>query len=151
MELFQRRVQVGDMSMFTQLCEQLVNEESAKITFENFVIHHLSSVIDSLKQYFPDIDNRQSNSWILRPFSTNDEIFEDEDVSAKVEHLGLRENSTFKVDFQNYDLGTFWRKVGAEYPIIADRALRILIPFATTYRCGSENTNVFVTSYWCRN
>ncbi|GBP07466.1 hypothetical protein EVAR_100225_1 [Eumeta japonica] len=69
------------------------------------------------------MDSRES-SWILRPFSTCVDIFKDEDVLAKVEFLGLRENNSLKVDFQNDKLGTFWRKAAAEYPIIADRALK---------------------------
>lgn len=136
LELYQRRVQAGDVSMFTQLCEQLVNIEPNKITFENSVVQYLSA--DSLKQYFPDMDNRQSSSWILRPFTTDDNIIKDEDVAAKVEFLGLRENTTCRVEFQNYDLSTFWRKTGAEYPVLAYRALKMLIPFATTYRCESD-------------
>ncbi|KAK4886527.1 hypothetical protein RN001_002798 [Aquatica leii] len=68
LELYQRRIKVGDMSMFTQLCEQLKHDKADKITFENFVFHHLSSVIKLMQQYFPDMDNRQSNSWIFRPF-----------------------------------------------------------------------------------
>lgn len=135
LELYQRRVQAGDVSMFTQLSEQLVNNKQEKITFENSVVQHLTAVIDSLQQYFPNMDSRESYSWILRPFSTCVDIFKDEDVSAKVEFLGLRENNSLKVDFQNDKLSTFWRKAAAEYPIIADRALKMLIPFATTYRC----------------
>ncbi|KAF2905538.1 hypothetical protein ILUMI_00638 [Ignelater luminosus] len=96
---FVREVQVGDVSMFTQLCEQLVNDEPEKITLESFVVQHLSAVMDSLKQYFPDRDNRQSNFWILRPFSTDDDIFKGEDVAAKVEFLGLSKDSSFKVEF----------------------------------------------------
>ncbi|GBP88558.1 SCAN domain-containing protein 3 [Eumeta japonica] len=109
LELYQRRVQAGDVSMFTQL--------------------------NSLQQYFPNMDSRESYSWISRPFSTCVDIFKDEDVLAKVEFLGLRENNSLKVDFQIDKLGTFGRKAAAEYLIIADRALKMLIPFATTYRC----------------
>ncbi|CAH1963993.1 unnamed protein product [Acanthoscelides obtectus] len=140
LELYQRRVQAGDVSMFTQLSEQLVNNKQEKISFENSVVQHLTAVIDSLQQYFPNMDSRESYSWILRPFSTCVDIFKDEDVSAKVEFLGLRENNSLKVDFQNDKLSTFWRKAAAEYPIIADRALKMLIPFATTYRCETVST-----------
>lgn len=45
LELYQRRVQAGDVSMFTLLCEQLVNTEENKITFGNAVDQHLSAVI----------------------------------------------------------------------------------------------------------
>ena len=127
------------------------NTEVSKITFRNAVAQHLSTVIESLKQYFPDLDNRQSNSWILRPFSTVDDIFKDEDVAAKVEFLGLRENSTFKVEFQNYDLCTFWIKAGTEYSVIANRALKMLIPFATPYRCESSFSNLVSLKTKLRN
>ncbi|XP_039750840.1 SCAN domain-containing protein 3-like [Pararge aegeria] len=150
LELYQRRVQADDVSMFTQLCEQL-NTEQNEITFKNSVIQHLSAIIDSLKQYFPDLDNRQSNSWILRPFSTDDDIIRDEDVAAKVEFLGLRENSTLKVEFQNYDLSTFWIKTGAEYPVLCNRALKMLIPFATTYRCESGFSTLVTLKTKARN
>lgn len=138
LELYQRRVQVGDVPML--LSERLVNDEDDNIRVDNFMVQHLSAVVDSVKQYFPDMGNRQSNSWILKPFSTDDdddELFRDKEVAVKVKFLGLREDSTFKVEFQNYNLSKFWRKVGTEYPIMADRVLRMLIPFATTYRCKS--------------
>lgn len=151
LELYQRRVQAGNVSMFTQLCEQLVNIEPNKITFENSVVQHLSAVIDSLKQYFPDMDNRQSSSWMVRPLTTDDNIIKDEDVAAKVEFLGLRENTTCRVEFQNYDLSTFWRKAGAEYPVIANRALKMLIPFATTYRCESGFSTLVTLKTKARN
>ncbi|KAK4877494.1 hypothetical protein RN001_010000 [Aquatica leii] len=67
LELYQCRVQVGDMSMFTQLCEQLKHDKADKL-------------INSLQQYFPGKDNHPSISGIIRPFSTNDNIFEFEDV-----------------------------------------------------------------------
>ncbi|GBP62958.1 SCAN domain-containing protein 3 [Eumeta japonica] len=139
------------MTMFPQVCEQLENDKTDKITFEDSVVQHLSSVISSLQQYFPDTDNRQSNSWVLRPFLTGDHIFKDEDMSAKVEFLGLREDCTLKVEFQNYDLCTFWKKVRAEYPIIADRALKMLVPFATTYRCESGFSTLVTLKTKARN
>ncbi|CAH1998688.1 unnamed protein product [Acanthoscelides obtectus] len=151
LELYQRRVQAGDVSMFTQLSEQLVNNKQEKISFENSVVQHLTAVIDSLQQYFPNMDSRESYSWILRPFSTCVDIFKDEDVSAKVEFLGLRENNSLKVDFQNDKLSTFWRKAAAEYPIIADRALKMLIPFATTYRCETGFSTLVTLKTKARN
>ncbi|GBP91744.1 Protein ZBED8 [Eumeta japonica] len=97
------------------------------------------------------MDSRESYSWILRPFSTCVDIFKDEDVLAKVEFLGLRENNSLKVDFQNDKLGTFWRKAAAEYPIIADRALKMLIPFATTYRCETGFSTLVTLKTKARN
>ncbi|XP_026482736.1 zinc finger BED domain-containing protein 5-like [Ctenocephalides felis] len=38
LEFYQRRVQAGDVSMFTRLSEQLLNNKRDKITFENSVV-----------------------------------------------------------------------------------------------------------------
>ena len=50
------------------------------------------------------MEDSQSNSWLLRPFSTDDEILKNRNMSAKVELLGLRKNSTFKVEFPKFGL-----------------------------------------------
>ncbi|XP_026475459.1 protein ZBED8-like [Ctenocephalides felis] len=65
--------------------------------------------------------------------------------------LGLRENNLLKVDFQNDKLCTFWRKAAAEYTIIADRALKILIAFATTYRCETGFSAFLILKTKVRN
>ena len=53
-----------------------------------------------------------------------------EDNTTKAEFLGLREDNTPKADFQGSDLATFWHKAGTGYPVLSDRALKVLIPFA---------------------
>lgn len=39
------------------------------------------------------------------------------------------------LDIQIYDLGAFWQKASTELPVIANRALKMLITFTTTYKC----------------
>lgn len=41
LELYHRKVQAADVSMFTQLSEQLLNPEPNKISFENSMIQLL--------------------------------------------------------------------------------------------------------------
>ena len=53
--------------------------------------------------------SRDMNAWIVRPFSVEEGVIKDEDVTAKVEFLSLREHNTLKVDFRDSDLTTFWR------------------------------------------
>ena len=65
----------------------------------------------------------------------DEEIIEDSDIAAKLEFLALREDKSLEVDYQNEELITFWAKQEKEYPILSQRALNVLIPFATTYRC----------------
>lgn len=73
-------------------------------------------VTESISGYFPDLEHRDMNAWIVRRFIVEEKLIKDKDVKAKAESLSLR-------------------KAGLEYPIVSDRALELLTQFATTYRC----------------
>jgi len=64
-------------------------------------------------------------------------VFPDIEIEAKAQFLGLREDYTQKIYFENTQLATFWQKIGGKYPLLSEKALKILIPFSTTYRCES--------------
>ena len=90
---------------------------------------------ETISSYFPDLDKRGKRAWVTKPFTVDEEIIEDSDIAAKLEFLALREDKSLEVDYQNEELITFWAKQEKEYPILSQRALNVLIPFATTYRC----------------
>jgi hypothetical protein len=69
----------------------------------------------------------------LRPFTLDENVIEDKDVKAKAEILGLREDNTWKADFQDSDLTIVFGKL--ENLILSDRALKLLIPLPTMYHC----------------
>nr|CAD7265705.1 unnamed protein product [Timema shepardi] len=87
-------------------------------------------IIDSLKQYFPDMDNRQSHSWLLRPFSADDEILKDEDGSAKVEFLGLGEGGV--------EPGTGVEAGGLEFVPGGWGSLTGVVGMSSVYPCQSQ-------------
>ena len=43
-----------------------------------------------------------------------------DDVTAKAESFGLREDNRLKADFQDSDLATFCHKAGTGYPVLSD-------------------------------
>ena len=107
---------------------------------------------ETIKSYFPDLDQREKKSWILRPFSSElENVIEDTDTNAKIEFLSLREDIALKVDYQEQELCSFWGKLGNEYPILSERALKVLIPFATTYRCEVGFSTMVVIKTKARN
>lgn len=77
LEHYQRRIRDGDIGVYTALwsVRKWVNE---RIVFETSIVQHLSAVINSMKQYFSDLDNRQHKSLILRPFPVAEEVFKEE-------------------------------------------------------------------------
>jgi hypothetical protein len=71
----------------------------------------------------------------VKPFITEGNVTEIEDVKAKAEYLGLQEDNTLTEDFQDSGPATFWRKAGFKILFLCDRTVEILITFANTYRC----------------
>ena len=47
-------------------------------------------------------------------------------MTAKIEFLGLGEDSNLKIDFAREDIGYFWVGLQNEYPILSRSALNFL-------------------------
>uniref|UniRef100_A0A8D9EPM7 SCAN domain-containing protein 3 n=1 Tax=Cacopsylla melanoneura TaxID=428564 RepID=A0A8D9EPM7_9HEMI len=150
LELYKRRTDVEDISMFSELT-MILDQSNEECTFTKEIGDHLSSVISCISKYFPNLENRETNAWVLRPFSVNEESFPDSETQAKVQFLGLREDNTLKHDFEENEISTFWIRTGNEYPLLSEKALRILVPFATTYRCESGFSTMVTLKTKSRN
>ena len=68
-QLCQRRVQSKDTTVFSALTNILV-EKKTECTFISDISEHLKSLNETIKSYFPDIDQREKKSRILKPFSS---------------------------------------------------------------------------------
>jgi hypothetical protein len=55
--------------------------------------------------------------------------------TEKNELIDLSVDSTFKAKFLDSFIAPFWIYVRSEYPVIASKALSILLPFSTSYLC----------------
>ena len=101
--------------MFSHLTTLLGRTEE-KCIFAGDALQHLHSTEESISGYFPDLERREKNTWIVRPFTVEEGVSKDDNVTAK-ESLGLREDNPLKADFQDSDLATFWHKAGPGHPI----------------------------------
>ena len=45
---------------------------------------------------------------------------------------------TLKISFMQQQLSKFWLTIASEYPLLSQKAVKILLPFATTYLCEAE-------------
>ena len=134
-QLYQRRVQEGDTSVFTELSTLLEGCESADCSFREEISVHLVAVIDSIDKYFPGLDERARDSWIMKPFSVEEGIIPDADVTVKLEFVSLREDLQLKTECAEQEVQTFWVRIQEEYQILSKKALGLLIQAPTTYRC----------------
>ena len=49
--------------------------------------------------------------------------------------INMRNNTEIKMKFSNDSLENFWASQLETYPVLAKKALTVLVPFATTYLC----------------
>ena len=78
---------------------------------------------------------------------------EDVDLSTDTEDelLQLSEYSILKLSFKGKELLDFWICAISEYPILAKRAVKFLLPLTTTYLCESGFSYVTVIKTKQRN
>ncbi|XP_067120061.1 zinc finger BED domain-containing protein 5-like [Centruroides vittatus] len=116
------------------------NETNLSCNIKSIFVDHLSELIKKFEKYFEaDIDKF---TWIQDPFraKTPSEFTSLEEESL----IDLSCDNTLKLKFGSMELSDFWISVKEEYPLLSGKALRILIPFATSYLCEAGFSAVAV-------
>ncbi|XP_068204648.1 protein FAM200C-like [Palaemon carinicauda] len=118
--------------MFLSLNEGLADGQLSS-TLSKEIMDHLSHLDDEFRRYFPDLSPQHAelakNSFLCQV----DDVLED----AQDEFIELLHDSTAKNVFQSNILSSFWCSMTESYPNIGDLAVRVLLPFASTYLCES--------------
>lgn len=121
--------------MFTSLHDFLtVNELSLTTSVASVITEHMSSMLQFLSKYFPNLNINNEYNWIKTPFSTSLK-YDHIPWAIKEQLIEIREDSTLESEFHEKELSEFWLRRQQEYPLISKAALLILIPFASTYLC----------------
>ena len=100
------------------------------------VKRHLISLAEHFDKYFSkDLpDNIENFDWIRNPF--NVDIDNSMLTGKELEELAeISCDRTLKISFMQQPLSKFWLTVASEYPLLSRKAVKILLPFATTYLC----------------
>ncbi|GBO15784.1 Zinc finger BED domain-containing protein 5 [Araneus ventricosus] len=110
---------------------------------------HLSSLQQSLSDYFPNLEN-QYNYCVQNPFKIKEKPkgFHSMDYENLIE---LSSDAQLEAKFRTVSLTIFWSDVFDEYPNFAKQAIRILLPFATTYLCEAGFSKYVATKTKYRN
>ncbi|KAK1904161.1 Zinc finger BED domain containing protein 5 [Dissostichus eleginoides] len=152
LKLFEIKVKAGDVSAFPAL-ESFLSEN--ELTLDDGVrdnmVAHLVSLRQQFRQYFPVMT--EDNSWMRSPFSMEASGLPKNLTVAEQESLiELSCDETLKPAFRKQSLVDFWIKQHREYPALSDKAVRFLLPFATTYLCekGFSSLAVIKTKYRSR-
>ncbi|XP_073537700.1 SCAN domain-containing protein 3-like [Phyllobates terribilis] len=134
LEVWGRRVRTGIFDMFQTLAG-ILEETEPEPSFSQLVHDHLSQLSEEFERYFPTTkDPRTRKEWIRNPF-VNKPGESTLSVLEEDQLLEIANDGSLKSMFETSNLPTFWIKVQAEYPGIANKALKTLLPFPTSYLC----------------
>ncbi|KAK7051437.1 hypothetical protein SK128_022994, partial [Halocaridina rubra] len=114
-QLYQRRVQAGDTTVFSELTT-LLTSIGEECSFADLIQQQHSVMTKTICSYFPDLDRRAKRAWVTQPFTVDEEVIEDSDTAANLQFLALREDKTLEVENKNEKLTTFWAKLEKEFP-----------------------------------
>ncbi|XP_013793863.1 protein FAM200A-like [Limulus polyphemus] len=77
--------------------------------------------------------NIQEKKWIMNPFQSD--ITSGISTKAEEELFDLSEDASLKMNFNSRKLIQFWVSVRKPYPILSTEALKVLLPFSSSYHC----------------
>ena len=97
------------------------------------IVKHLSKLGVQLRRNFSEADD--TNNWIGYPFHTLPPV--PLPISEQESLIEIATSGSVKMDFYQKPMADFWIGLHSEYPALANRAVKTLIPFATTYLCES--------------
>ena len=80
-----------------------------------------------------------------------DECIYDNHDAAQEEFIKLVNDSGAQELFPRVDLPSFWSSLLGSYPIVSDMALKLLIPFPSTYLCEAAFSSILVIKTKARN
>lgn len=145
--IWQRKIErqkVCDMFELTEKC-------NVSDPVYNMIVNTLQLLGKNVEKYFPSIDTSLYD-WVRNPFidvNYNATIFstkEEEELSdikndrgLKIEYRKLvqeaEEESKKTKKRKTPDLAAFWLPLLNEYPTVAKKAIKTLLPFSTSYAC----------------
>ena len=152
LELWEPRVNIGIFVMFQTLVEILKETEPGP-SFSQLVHDHLSQLSKEFEHYFRTTkDPRTGKEWIHYPFVNKPgeltlSVLEEDPL------LEMANDGALKSMFETTsNLLTFRIKVKVEYPEIATKVLKSLLPFRTSYLCeaGFSAVTATKTRLWSR-
>ena len=136
--LWKRKVERGHVASFLRL-NKVIGEEPLAKELQHEIKEHLIILQEEFKRYFHETDINENVQLTLarNPFRcTVDELPDD----IQEEFLELINNTAAKEEFQEqqqFNSSNCWVKMLSTFPKTSKFALKVLIPFSSTYLCES--------------
>ncbi|KAM3838159.1 zinc finger BED domain-containing protein 5-like [Diretmus argenteus] len=131
LEMWGRRLDQGNIDSFENLSEFAETSDLGATIVIPCLKEHISSLRGYFQKYFPNTSAQYD--WVRDPFSAGAPA----DLSSAEEDqfIEMTSDSTLRLRFKAQTLSEFWLGVESEHPLIGQKAVGILLPFATSYLC----------------
>lgn len=129
---WKRKVRLNNFAMFERL-SSIIDDKNVPISIKNEISQHLSALHIEFEKYFADI-REQDLDLVRNPFRLSVEKCPDQ---FQDELIDLQHDSAAKKLFEEKSECEFWTSMIDSFPNIAELALRVLLPFVSTYLCES--------------
>ena len=142
-DLWQRKLGAKQLDMFRHLKEFTVsNQLTLGEEVRSCILDHLSSLKKHFENYFPDLEIKNYD-WIKDPFNSEpkDNVLT---ISEEEQFIDIVSESALKNRFTTMTLPQFWISLSSEHREISEKALKILLPFTTSYLCETGFSAVAV-------
>ena len=132
------------------LLKSHLNSQSGNISLQNtdecnlktVMCSHLDALISHFEKYFPE--DMEKHNWIRNPFVDNANTPQGFTSLEAEQFIDLSSDLTLKSIFNPNSLISFWVKARSEFPLVGCKALRVLVPFATSHLCEAGFSAVAV-------
>ncbi|CAG5052364.1 unnamed protein product [Parnassius apollo] len=136
LQLWKRKILAFNYSCFPKLLaiteEACFKEILDVIDTKNQISNHLQHLTDEFKRYFPDSCNNIMYRLATDPFHVDIDMLPD---TLQEQALEIKNDTAAQYDFEKMDKALFWIKYLQDYPSTAEQALKLFLPFSSTYLC----------------
>jgi hypothetical protein len=103
---------------------------------KNVILSHLTTSVTQFEKYFPIDLYIEKHDLIRQPFSLSEKT-PHLPLTAQEELAEMSSDRILQLVFLFKDVCVFWLIIKNEYPVVAELASRVLLPFATSHLCES--------------
>ena len=97
---------------------------------------HLDTLISQFEKYFSE--DMEKHNWIRNPFVVNPNASQGLTSLEAEQFMDISSDLTLKSLYNLNLLISFWVKARSEFPLVGCKALRVPVPFATSYLCKAD-------------
>ncbi len=152
--MWKTRVSSGISDMFEHTHAFIADRHLNFKIIQRQITVHISKVLEKCDSYFPALTEEQAADflWIRNPFTENIEAKLPATLPSRLLEELIEISSDASARFSEVPLESFWSEIAEEHPVCYVAAMKVLIPFCTTYLCeaGFSTMTALKTKYRAR-